>query len=498
MKASRFLITTFITLLLASCVPVTPAPQTAQAMGTNTVTYRTEDIKRVNMSHADLQYLPLFASREEDQALISTVAQALTKLIGKAKPYTNTMDAEQHFFATDFTITFNDDTSLSLTFASQDTVVIQDGEQEYYAQNADVVKELNKLLKMPEQTRISTLQPRIGETIRLTGSDAHSEQGPIQLYVIPDGILSGYTSVKGESFPSKRALRIYVGTISQARYDVSFPLPAYGEAVDGSLQPITPGKWELTYVTNGLTSSRQIEIQAPLKPLLSINGVPVTDPAIQPVLRDGRMLLPLRSLASALGWHVSYLGHSKQVSISTSSNGSAAMTAPQQKKVSLWIDGEPLFTPEAEPIVLNGVTYLPLRAIADAFHFDITWSKEIGSVHLQYQPSLLPLDGYAKDSTEYAIAAIVNEYAVALNKRDGQKLKTLFKQKDYFFPAFEDIGYRQITAVRDIRFQSRYEGKAYVAYVTFNYLFNRNGDNSSSPGIALILENNKWLIADID
>lgn len=503
MKASRFLITAFVTFILASCIPATPDTMTAEAMNTNPVTYQAEQIKSIDMSHADMRYLSLFASREEDQPSISKFAQALTKLMSKAKPYVNTMDSWQHFFTTGFGVNFKDGTSMSLTLDGKDGVFIQDGKEEYYAEDAGVVTELNKLLKSPEQTQFSTLQPRIGETVRLTGSDAYGEQGQIRLYVYPYSVGStgGYRTVKGEDFPTRRALRIYIGATSRGRYDLSFPMPAYGEAIDGSLQPITPGKWYILYDTGSLQSSRVVEIKAPLKPLLSINGLPVTDKTMQPVVRDGRMLLPLRSLASAFGWKVTYLQDRNQVHISTSpSLSTTAVTNSEEveSESGIWIDGKPIIAPEAQPIVLNNTTYLPLRATADAFHFDITWSKELRSVHLKYQPELLPLDGYKEDSPEYKIASVVNEYVVALNSRDSQKLKLLFSEKDYFWPPFENIGHRQITAIRDISFQSRFEGKFYVAYVTFNYLFSANGDNLGSAGIVLTNKDGKWLITDVD
>jgi len=61
-------------------------------------------------------------------------------------------------------------------------------------------------------------------------------------------------------------------------YDVTFAMPVYGKAVDGTLKSIPAGN-----------------------PFLSINGVPTSDPLLELITALGYVFVPVRGVAKLSG-----------------------------------------------------------------------------------------------------------------------------------------------------------------------------------------------------
>ncbi|MBW7475166.1 copper amine oxidase N-terminal domain-containing protein [Paenibacillus oenotherae] len=485
-------------------VGVLPAAQAAPAQAAvksgAPIPTDVDSIKQAGYSHADMSSVPLFGSREEDRPVLKRLAAILKRIAAKAELYTREepVDGMESFFGNDVDITFSDGTSTSLTLTHPDTLTFYYADASYRAKDAAAVEELNNMFHNPDQTTISSTTPRIGDKIVLKGNDAGFESGTLTVFLVQGGSYQSFTSVKGVAFPAKRALLIHRAPITHARYNTAFQLPAFGEASDGTLQPVKPGEWSLVYSTGWLQSGREVKIAAPAAPQLSINGVLVSDSAMKPITHQGRIMLPLRSLSVSFGWPVQWDHVNKRVLIGTSAAvAEAEGNKGSGKSISLWVKGKRIKSDTA-PIIVKGSVYVPLRTVAEAFGFGIAWTPETRSAHLLFKPALLSVEAYAKDQQQQLIVKAVNDYAAALNARDEKRLAALFSSTAKPAPGLQSIGNRLIVSIRDIKFEARNEGKNMLAYVTFAYLFDENGNTESTQGIVFGLENGNWRILDVD
>lgn len=117
---------------------------------------------------------------------------------------------------------------------------------------------------------------------------------------------------------------------------------------------------------------------------------------VEPFIYNGSTYLPVRSVANALGLDVDW--ESGMVKLTSGAERTAAIGDPsmserevsipmggQDTKVSL--DGEVLELKDAAgnsvtPIISNGTTYLPVRAIADSLNVPVYWDGENRIVYL--------------------------------------------------------------------------------------------------------------------
>nr|WP_276316368.1 copper amine oxidase N-terminal domain-containing protein [Paenibacillus artemisiicola] len=208
------------------------------------------------------------------------------------------------------------------------------------------------------------------------------------------------------------------------------------------------------------------------------------------------MLLPMRALAEAFGWRVTWDAAHK-----------AAMIASQPKppavnpggagELSLWVNGKRLTGANAKPVLVKGSVYLPLRATAGALGLGLTWTPAVNGALLTFKPAPLREGAYAGDPRKLAAVKVLNGYVEALNARDGAALEKLFAKDVLPAPDFGVIGQRLITGIRAVTFQNR-PGGALLADVTFGYLFDPRGNRTGGAGLVLTQEDGAWRIADVD
>ena len=114
---------------------------------------------------------------------------------------------------------------------------------------------------------------------------------------------------------------------------------------------------------------------------IKVNGTPLRD--AQAVLKDGSTLLPVRSVSTALGGEVTWDNATKTASISK--DGTEVAITIGQKNISVNNKTKAISTPAQ---VINGRTYVPLRALGEALECDITWVNETKTVEIsQVDPS---------------------------------------------------------------------------------------------------------------
>ncbi|GMK40421.1 hypothetical protein PCCS19_34770 [Paenibacillus sp. CCS19] len=468
-------------------VPVSPAkPAAIQASA----------IQQVQMQQADMLYVPLFGSRDADKDAIAKTAAIVNRLFGTAQPSTDQMIGEEAFFATNVHVELANGTEIHLRFKDTQHAIIYVGEDEYIGQDAAAIKEFYDLLAVSPSSDVSTRKPTIGQTIRITGNDASNNEGMVRIFVETSGSSGGYRTAKGVDYPSKRALLIYSAPYSEARYDFQFTMPAYGEAIDGTFKPITPGNYEFYIDLGWSRSSRSVTAAAPSAPTLAINGVTMNDPALAPIVSNGVMLLPMRALAESFGWSVSWDAAHKAAFVSTQPDAQG-INPGSGATLSLWVNGKQLTGVNAKPAIVKGRIYLPLRATAEAFGFQVTWTPSVRSALLVFKPQLLDVEAYAGEVKKLSAAKLLNGYVNAMNSRDAIALGRLYVKNGTPAQSFEIIGQRLITGIRSVTFEDRPDG-ALLAYVTFSYLFDPYGNKSGTQGIVFMQENGAWKIADVD
>ncbi|QYR22280.1 copper amine oxidase N-terminal domain-containing protein [Paenibacillus sp. sptzw28] len=453
-------------------------------------------VQRVQMGRSDMAYVPLFGSRAADQDAIAKTVTIANRLLKNAKPTTEQLVGEDVYFATSVDIKLTDGTDIYLQFNDSQQVYILVGEDKYIAQDATAINEFYALLAVPPQRDISTLKPAIGQTVGVTGSDAGNYKGTVRIFVETPGSSGGYMTAKGVGYPSKRALLVFTAPYIEARYNFQFTMPAYGEAIDGTFKPITPGIYDLYIDTGWSRTSQRVMIAPPAAPALAINGVAVNDSALAPVVSNGVMLLPMRALAESFGWYVRWDAAHKAAFVSTQPD-TQEINQGSSATLSLWVNGKQLTGVNAKPVIKKGRVYLPLRATSEAFGFQLTWTPSVRGTLLVFKPQLLDEGAYAGEAKKLAATKLLNGYVNAMNSRDAVALGRMFVKNGTPAQLFEIIGQRLITGIRSVTFEDR-PGGALLAYVTFSYLFDPYGNKSGTPGIVFMQENGTWKISDVD
>lgn len=109
-----------------------------------------------------------------------------------------------------------------------------------------------------------------------------------------------------------------------------------------------------------------------------VNGCEVeTD--VAPVIVDGRTLLPVRAICEAIGAKVSY--DEKTRTVTAKGYDYTLVTKIDDKKIKLYIGSDinenSCLESEADvpPMIIDGRTMLPLRALCEALDFNVSWDE---------------------------------------------------------------------------------------------------------------------------
>jgi photosystem II stability/assembly factor-like uncharacterized protein len=96
-----------------------------------------------------------------------------------------------------------------------------------------------------------------------------------------------------------------------------------------------------------------------------------------PELRDGRVMVPMRKIFEALGATVGYHGAKARI---TAIRGEDAVVLVVGEAV-MERNGDPIPI-DAPPVVVNGRTLIPARAVAEALHAEVVWEEESQTVRI--------------------------------------------------------------------------------------------------------------------
>ena len=97
----------------------------------------------------------------------------------------------------------------------------------------------------------------------------------------------------------------------------------------------------------------------------------------QPHISEGHALIPVRYLADALGAQTSWDANTQEITI-TKGNVDIELTIGS---TTLTVNGKALLMDSA-PVIKNGRTYLPVRYLAEALGYDISWDAATQTITL--------------------------------------------------------------------------------------------------------------------
>ena len=118
-------------------------------------------------------------------------------------------------------------------------------------------------------------------------------------------------------------------------------------------------------------------------PDITVNGISkkIDAQGSKPIIKNGRTLLPIRTLIESLGGTISWDATEKKVTIEL--NGHSII---------LWIDKTTALVNgskvklDVAPIIINGRTYLPLRFISENLGASVDWDETTKTVTIYYWP----------------------------------------------------------------------------------------------------------------
>ncbi len=142
----------------------------------------------------------------------------------------------------------------------------------------------------------------------------------------------------------------------------------------GTLEDVSPATPQQS--TSGSSASNTGAADA-ISVYVAGNQVVFNDQA--PVIQNGRTLLPVRAVSEAMNKTVNY-----NDGIVTISDGNKKMTLIIGKRVVSYVNNGSTSTGtlDVEPVVLNGRTMLPIRAIAEFFGYQVSWNATTRVVDL--------------------------------------------------------------------------------------------------------------------
>ena len=132
---------------------------------------------------------------------------------------------------------------------------------------------------------------------------------------------------------------------------------------------------------------------------IAVNGQRVNT-EFEPFIFQGRTYLPTRDVASAMGFNVTWEDTTNIVHLTSQANveqqsASAIGRVAQEtivvnfNNIRIAVNGTIINT-EYEPFIFQGRTFLPVRDVANATGFDVTWDDTTSTVHLTSHLAVTP------------------------------------------------------------------------------------------------------------
>ncbi|MBQ8002325.1 MAG: RICIN domain-containing protein [Clostridia bacterium] len=209
---------------------------------------------------------------------------------------------------------------------------------------------------------------------------------------------------------------------------------------------------------------------------------------VPPLLIDGTTYLPVRAIANALNLDVQWDDETKSVFI----NG-VSVLAKKTDVINIFIGGGRFIAKDANgnvvnPILKDGTTYLPVRAIGEAFDKEVTWDGETKTVTLT-----------TKKAPEVVATVISKDkYYVFINKETGKALTAT----DHY--TLEHTAYKEGEVSQIFRFvPAPTDGYFFVQSISNGQNFDVSGHSVEAGGEIITwdstgAENQMFTIKDVE
>ena len=119
-----------------------------------------------------------------------------------------------------------------------------------------------------------------------------------------------------------------------------------------------------------------------------IDGLPVVFD-VQPVIENGRTLVPFRAIAEALNVAVNWDGDTQTVS---ATDGETSVRLQIGNKTSYHNDVP--ITLDVPPVIQNGRTLIPLRFFSEAYNCEVVWDGPNNTVRINSPPKEMVVTGF--------------------------------------------------------------------------------------------------------
>ena len=108
---------------------------------------------------------------------------------------------------------------------------------------------------------------------------------------------------------------------------------------------------------------------------------------ITPIIKEGRVLLPIRAIAESLGFIVDWDPESMTVMINTQGSAYQASKQSEPGIINVLVNGEFIDFSKynnVSPIIMEGRTLLPIRAVAESLGLIVDWNPESMTVMIEH------------------------------------------------------------------------------------------------------------------
>ncbi len=121
---------------------------------------------------------------------------------------------------------------------------------------------------------------------------------------------------------------------------------------------------------------------------IQMNGT-VLSPDVSPVIRDGRTLVPFRTVAEALNLEVNWKAETQEIEVMGQGVSLKMSIGSQEARK----NGSSVFL-DVPPLILNGRTMVPIRFIGEAFGCQVQWIPQLQRVSISSAPATMEVAGY--------------------------------------------------------------------------------------------------------
>jgi hypothetical protein len=118
-------------------------------------------------------------------------------------------------------------------------------------------------------------------------------------------------------------------------------------------------------------------------PTITVNGISkkIDAQGSKPIIKDGRTLLPIRTLIESLGGEVQWNEKEQKVTIELNGHSVVFWIG----KTTALVDGYKT-TLDVAPQIINGRTYIPLRFVSENLGATVDWDATTKTVTIYYWP----------------------------------------------------------------------------------------------------------------